>query len=73
MRAIVKNELVMTREEREVISNFVHILEDNFRLDISENTEELAEIIAAIDMRARTVYISECGNNIDDIDIKYID
>jgi len=73
MRAIVKNELVITREEREVISNLINILEVSFGLEISENAPEITEILSSIDTQSSHAYISEYGNDFPDIDIKYID
>lgn len=74
MKAIVKNELVITQKEREAISTLVYILEDTFKLDISENVQEFVEVMAAIQVENPIAYLSDCGNNdFSDIYIEYVD
>jgi hypothetical protein len=73
MKAIVKNELVITQKEREAISTLVDILEDIFKLNVSENVQELAEVVTAIQVKAPRAFLSDCGNDFSDIDIEYVD
>lgn len=73
MKGIIKNELEITQEERKIISTFINTLESVFKLDITDNTHELAEIMTAIQVESPNAYLSDLSDDFNDIHIKYTD
>ena len=70
MKAEFQRTLKVTKNEQDVISTLMDILEEVFGLNLEEEPEDLANIMYCISMESPRVYLN---NNKGVIEIKYQD